>query len=331
MVHPIPGSFYVYAPTKGISIVAAVLFALSGGLHLWQNVLKYRSWRIGFLLVWAATIFTAGFCLREYGAYHYDELSPFIASQVLLFVAPPVYQGANYFIFGRALYYLPYLSVIHPGRVWTTFIALDTIDGILAANGAALATNQDNPASKIRTGVLLVKISLFLLLGMFAAFVALVINFHRRAVEKGVFNRKMKIIVYELYASSFLIVIRNCFRTAASFYSYNSVANGDEWPFWVFEALPMLCNTFMLNIWPPATFLPHDQKTYLAVDGHTELEGPGMVDKRPFFSSLFDPFDIVGLLQGKDNRNRFWETDGIGGRKPVSGVHEVVEQGGGKV
>ena len=135
MITPVPGSYYVYAPTKGVSIVFAVLFAISGGLHIWQNNIKYHSWRIGLLLPWAALVFVAGFSMREYGVYHYDKLNAFIASQVMLFVAPPIYNGANYFIFGRALYYLPYLSLIHPGRVWSTFITLDTIDGILAGNG----------------------------------------------------------------------------------------------------------------------------------------------------------------------------------------------------
>lgn len=46
----VPGSFYIYAPTQGVSIAFAVLFATSGILHIWQNNLKYRSWRIGFLL-----------------------------------------------------------------------------------------------------------------------------------------------------------------------------------------------------------------------------------------------------------------------------------------
>lgn len=324
-IRPQEGSFYIYAPTKGVSIAFAILFAISGVLHIWQNNIKYRSWRIGFLLPWAALLFVVGFALREYGAYHYDQIGPFIASTVLLFVAPPVYQGANYFIFGRALYYLPYLSLIHPGRVWTTFVALDTIDGILAGNGAAQAANQENPPSKIRLGIVLVKISLFLLLSMFLAFMALVIHFHRSAVKAGVFNYKMKAIIYEMYVSSFLILIRNCFRTAAFFYSWNSVANGKEWPFWVFEAVPMLVNTLMLNVYPPAKYLPANHKVYLAVDGKTELVGPGMVDKRPFFSTLLDPFDIAGLVRGSDNKNRFWEKDGIGGPKQQDGAGSSVE------
>ena len=81
----------------------------------------------------------------------------------------------------------------------------------------------------------------------------------------------------------------------------------------------MLLNTFLLNIYPPAKYLPANQKVYLAVDGKTEVEGPGMVDKRPFLASLFDPFDIIGLVTGKDNKNRFWEKDGIGGPKEEAG------------
>lgn len=163
-------SWYIYKPVHGASAAFAVLFAISGFAHIWQNNLKYRSFRIGFLLPWASLIFTAGFILREYGSYHTDDLNIFIASTVLLFVAPPVYNGANYFIFGRALYYLPYLSPIHPGRVWTTFIALDTFADVIAGNGAARAVNAGATPGERATGLVLVKVSLFMLLGMFLAF-----------------------------------------------------------------------------------------------------------------------------------------------------------------
>lgn len=165
--------WYIYQPVHGASIAFAVLFAVSGIAHIWQNNLKYRSFRIGFLLPWASLIFTAGFILREYGTYHTENLNIFIASTVLLFVAPPVYNGANYFIFGRALYYLPYLSPIHPGRVWTTFIALDTFADIIAGNGAARAVNAGATETEREVGLTLVKVSLFLLIGMFLAFMCM--------------------------------------------------------------------------------------------------------------------------------------------------------------
>ncbi|KAK4946974.1 hypothetical protein LTR10_014116 [Elasticomyces elasticus] len=305
--------YWIYTPTKGVSIAFAVLFFISFVLHLWQNNLKYRSWRIGFLLPWAAALFIAGFGLREYGAYAQDNLGVYIASTVLLFIAPPVYNGANYFIFGRLLYYLPYLSPLHPGRVWTTFVALDLVDGVIAGNGASYAANPKNSLSTIETGIILVKVSLILLLAMFLGFMSLVVIFHRRCLVAGVFNYKTKVIIYELYASCFLILVRNTFRTAQFFYGPLTPANDVEALFWVLEALPMLANTFLLNLYPPAKYLPANHKIYLAVDGQTELEGPGMVDNRPFLLTLLDPFDLVGLIKGHDNKNRFWEKDGIGG------------------
>jgi hypothetical protein len=127
----------------------------------------------------------------------------------------------------------------------------------------------------------------------------------------------VKVIVYTLYLSAFLILIRNTFRTAAFFYSPESTANGKEWIYWVLEVVPMAINSFLFNLYPPLKYLPRNNKIYLAVDGKTELEGPGMVDKRPFLLTLFDPFDLVGLATGHDNKNKFWEKDGIGG--PATG------------
>lgn len=122
--------------------------------------------------------------------------------------------------------------------------------------------------------------------------------------------------MYVLYASNLLLLLRNSFRTAAFFYPWNSVANGSEWPIWVFEFVPMVINTYLMNILPPAKYLPANQRIYLAMDGETEMEGPGMIDKRPFFISLIDPFDIVGIIKHKDRKNRFWLRDGIGGPLP---------------
>lgn len=266
----------------------------------------------------------AGFGLREYGAWdhHYlyisyaqsdPNIGIFIASTVLLFCAPPVYAGANYFILGRVLYYIPYLSPLHPGRVWTTFIALDLIVEVLAANGASKVANSAHTPSLVKAGMALVKASLLLQIALFLAFVALIALFHRRCVSTNVFSHKVKVIVYTLYVSSCLILLRNTFRTATFFYPSTAYANTAEWCFWVFEATPMVLNTYLMNVYPPAKYLPADHKIYLATDGKTELEGPGAVDKRPFLLTLFDPFDVVGLANGRDAKNRFWEEDGIGG------------------
>ena len=313
----------MYAPTKYVSIIFALLFTISGVLHIWQNNLKFKSWRIGALLPWAAALFVSGFVLREYAAHgHYNNQSVFISSTVLLFCGPPVYAGASYFIFGRVLYYIPYLSPLHPGRVWSTFIGLDTVVETLAGNGAAQVANRSNSPAKIKLGLTLIKASLLLQLGLFVAFVFLVVVFHIRCLRAGVFSRNVKIVIYELYACSVLILLRNSYRTAAFFYPYVSTPNDTEWLWWVLDALPMVTCTWILNIWPPAKYFPSNYKIYLAKDGKTELEGPGAADRRHFLLTVFDPCDVIGLITKSDRKNRFWEEDGIGGPAKIVPVDE---------
>lgn len=78
----------------------------------------------------------------------------------------------------------------------------------------------------------------------------------------------------------------------------------------------MVINSYLMNLYPPAKYLPTNHKIYLAMDGKTEVEGPGIIDKRPFLASWLDPFDIYGIIRKRDQKNRYWLRDGIGGPLP---------------
>ena len=71
----------------------------------------------------------------------------------------------------------------------------------------------------------------------------------------------------------------------------------------------MFINSVMLNIFHPGRYLPRSNKTYLARDGVSEIEGPGWIDKRPFLATLFDPCDIFGLITRRDKETKFWEQE----------------------
>jgi len=55
-------------------------------------------------------------------------------------------------------------------------------------------------------------------------------------------------------------------------------------------------------------FLPRDCNIYLAEDGVTEIQGAGYQDKRNFLVTLFDPFDLWGVMKGRNMQRKFWET-----------------------
>jgi membrane protein DedA with SNARE-associated domain len=87
MTQYVDGSLYYYAPNKVAPIVFSVLFCLSGLLHFYQTW-RYRLWTTTGLMPWAALLLTAGFALREVGAYHYSNVDILIANTVLIMSGP---------------------------------------------------------------------------------------------------------------------------------------------------------------------------------------------------------------------------------------------------
>lgn len=314
------GSLWFYAPNKGAPVVFAFLFAVSCGIHVYQCI-RYKCWKVSGILPWAALIFVAGYGLREYGAFHYSDLNVFIASLVMLYAAPPLYELSNYFILSRILYYVPYHSPIHPGRVLTTFGALSSVVEALNGNGAAYMANSFLPESKRATGRALLKAALILQLAILACFILLASIYHRKCRRANLMPKNLSAVLTTLYISSALIGVRTLYRTVEYFTTANINYNDPnlkpgslspvlryEWFFWVFEACLMVTNSFLLNARHPLRFLPRDNAIYLAEDGVTEIQGTGYADKRNFLVTIFDPFDLYGMAKGRNMNKRFWDT-----------------------
>lgn len=226
----------------------------------------------------------------------------------------PVFAAANYIILSRTLYYIPYYTPMHPGRVLTTFIGLDVLIETLTVNGAAMAFNSDNKPGTRNSGGNMIKAGLFLQLGTIFLFVATAITFYVRCTKANVLHRRVRQVLYTLFISCALIVIRSIHGIVVAFEALSSDRLGpsieNEWIFWVFDATVMLINSYLLNVMHPGRLLPRNHKIYLARDGVTELVGPGWLDKRPFIVTVVDPFDIMGLLTGRDRKTAFWEQQG---------------------
>lgn len=216
---------------------------------------------------------------------------------------------------------MPYNSPIHPGRVVSTFFGVDLIIGVMTGIGAPRVANSDLSESEINVGKNLLKAALLLQLASMIAFVLITARYQYKCAKTGTLPRNLNTVLIVLYTSCTFITIRTIYRTveyfeAASLNVYQDVLHispllKHEWFFWVFEATFMFANTVLLNVFHPSRFLPKNNKIYLSKDGSTEVEGLGYEDKRNFFLTLFDPFDIIGLIR-KDSseKDKFWEKEG---------------------
>jgi len=231
----------------------------------------------------------------------------------------PLFELSNYYVLGRILYYVPYLSPLHPGRVLTTFAFISFIVEALNGNGAAFSANTGLPQSQQTLGRNFIKASLALQLVVIAAFLGLAGVFHRRCRRRGIDSPHLYQALHTLYTSEALLSVRTIYRVV-EYWSVAELHFGPdldpmsisplvryEWFFYVFEASIMLVNQVLLNVRHPRRFLPKSTKTYLGTDGVTEITGPGYDDKRPFWVTLFDPFDVVGIIKGNKRGDKFWE------------------------
>jgi hypothetical protein len=73
---------------------------------------------------------------------------------LILIAGRPIYAAADYLNLTRSLYYIPYLSPIHPGRVVSTFIGVDVIIESLISNGAVKLANLELSLTQVGAAVI---------------------------------------------------------------------------------------------------------------------------------------------------------------------------------
>ncbi|KAA8641474.1 uncharacterized protein ATNIH1004_001939 [Aspergillus tanneri] len=216
----VPGSLYIYAPNKWAPIIFTFGFTISGLFHLWQCH-RYKCFKLMWLHIACCIMFTIGFATREYGAFNYMDsdanLAVYIVSTCMIYMAPPILELANYHILGHVLYYIPYHSPMHPGRVFTTFGMLSTIVEVMNALGVSNLANHKLPESRRKTGEILMKASLIVQVGVLLLFCVLAAIFQRRCVRDGIWTRRVSVPLWTLYISTFLILIRCVYRIVEHF------------------------------------------------------------------------------------------------------------------
>ncbi|KAI0010165.1 putative RTA1 domain protein [Xylariaceae sp. FL0662B] len=318
---PVPGSLFVYAPNKGAPVFFTVAYAASAIGHIWQCY-RYKCFKLIGLHPLCAVLFTAGYALREYGAFNYlyntQNLIIFILSQVFIYVCPPLLELANYHVLGRILYYVPHLAPLPAGKILPTFGGLIGLVEALNALGVALSSKPSSSSRTQELGSNLTVAAIAIQLCVILIFVLLTAIFHRRCAKANLHNRAVSTPLHTLYTSMALILIRSIYRlvehlgnTTVDLDNPQSLMNLSpilryEWFFYVFEATLMLINSVLWNVWSPGRYLPKNYLVYLAQDGSTEIEGEDGLDSRPFLSKAGSIFTF-GLFFRRETKNRPFE------------------------
>jgi hypothetical protein len=277
---------------------------------------RYRFWKVTFWLVWAGLLFTAGWIIRTVSSYDTSNLSLEIAQSFFIYAAPPIYSAAEYNILGRLMYYLPMHAPLNPGHIVLFFVYLGaTVEGLAAAGAVLYGTNRTKALSVYITGGRLLSVSLLLQAVIELVFIAMVAQMHHRAVRSKMLTKNIRTLCIMLYGTSTFVLFRCIARAIESFGTETVTScNGlchellfHDWYLYAFEAAPMVCYTYWLNIVHPGRLLPQSNKVYLDPDVSTERVGPGWIDGRSRAARWTDVADLSGYMRGSLKREAFWE------------------------
>lgn len=312
-------SLYPYQPVKALPILFAVAFLACSAIMVFQCLTRYGLKRYTYTMSLTSIVWVAGFGCRMASIYQDQNIDIFVAQYVLLFVGPPLFAGAEYFIFGRLLAYVPYHTPIHPGRVLSTFIILDAVVEILAINGASAQASSKTVDDR-NSGLARMLAALILQALLEVSFFSLVNLIERRCRKARFFPRNLRVVCYVLYVTSLMMLVRCIYRIVEGFETMKCPLDSPncgsvdryEWFFYVFEVANIFLFVLLLTIFPPGKYLPPNDKVYLDPLDGSERWGPGFAnaDKRPFLVTVVDPFNIHQLITGSGLVvEPFWERD----------------------
>lgn len=312
-------SLYPYEPVKALPILFAVGFLTCGAIMVYQCLTRYGLKRYTYTMSFTSVVWAAGFGCRMASIYHDQNIDIFVGQYTLLFLGPPLFAGAEYFILGRVLAYVPYHTPIHPGRVLSTFIILDTIVEILAINGASAMASAKN-VNERNSGVKRMLAALIMQAVLEVGFFSLVGLVEKRCRKAKLFPRNLRIVCYILYVTSFMMLVRCIFRIIEGFEVMDcpidrpncGSVDQHEWLFYVFEVANIFLFVVLLTICPPGKYIPQNCKVYLHPLDGTERLGPGFAkaDARPLWQTVLDPCNIHRILTGSGLVvDKFWERD----------------------
>ena len=182
---------------------------------------------------------------------------------------------------------------------------------LLNALGVSLSANSSSSKTQQELGSHLTIAAVAIQLCVIVVFMCMAGLFHWRCSKARIRNRSVSTPLTILYISMMLILVRCIYRLVEHLGNTTiELDNADslqtlspilryEWFFYVFEAVLMLINSVIWNIWNPSRFLPRDYHIYLSQDGTTEIEGPKIVDNRSFTMKILHLLSFGILFRQK--------------------------------
>ncbi|KAF4446530.1 hypothetical protein F53441_9835 [Fusarium austroafricanum] len=254
-------SIWMYNPSFALAVLGAVVYGTIFLGIAYLTLIKYRAWYFIVVVVGAA-VEVAAYSLRVYSVKNQSEITPFVLTLTYTVLAPVLIAAGNYLLISRLI-----LAVLPPSRhrilkipgrrLTPIFVACDVIAFLIQGSGSGIASSDNWQGKMEKIGVNILIVGLVFQLVAFSLFLCVFRRFHiladRMAVEEA--PKGWQKVVFAVYISSILIMVRCIFRVVEFAGGKDSYAFSHEWLFWVFESLPMVGAIGVFCIYHPSRYL----------------------------------------------------------------------------
>ncbi|KAM5356611.1 hypothetical protein ACJ41O_003257 [Fusarium nematophilum] len=281
--------FYNYNPSLPAAIVFIVVFGVSALLHTWQLV-RNRTWYfIPFLI---GCLFEAvGYVGRALSAQEAPDFTknPYIIQSILLLLGPALFAASIYMVLGRLINLLDAgdLSIIRTKWLTKVFVTGDVLSFLAQSGGGAMLAKAKNK-DDVRKGENIIIGGLGIQILFFGFFMIVTLIFHLR-IRRQPTQRSYEVatpwraLLYVLYATSFLILVRSVFRVAEYVLGKDGELQSKEFWIYIFDALLMGIATWLLNFFHPSRVINRalDAKRIASAEEGYVMEGQTYQGQRP--------------------------------------------------
>ncbi|KAF9873744.1 rta1 domain-containing protein [Colletotrichum karsti] len=250
--------FYHYEPSMVAAVIFIGVFGLSGLMHIWQ-LTRSRTWY--FIPFVIGCLFEAiGYVGRAMSAQEAPDYSknPYIIQSILLLLGPALFAASIYMVLGRLITLLDAgnYSLIKPKWLTKVFVLGDVLSFFAQSGGGGmLATAKDRDS--VKKGENIIVGGLGIQIVFFGFFMVVTLVFHMRLSRNPTpktysLDTPWKGLLWVLYASSLLIMVRSIFRVAEYVEGKESELQAKEMYIYIFDALLMGITVLLFNWFHPS-------------------------------------------------------------------------------
>ncbi|KAK2761833.1 rta1 domain-containing protein [Colletotrichum kahawae] len=250
--------FYHYEPSMVAAVIFIGVFGISGLLHIWQ-LIRSRTWY--FIPFVIGCIFeTVGYLGRAMSSQEAPDytLNPYIIQSILLLLGPALFAASIYMILGRLINLLDAgnYSLIRPNWLTKVFVLGDLLSFFAQSGGGGmLATAKSTDSVKLGENIIVGGLCIQIL--FFAFFMVVTLIFHMRLSRNPTpktysLDTPWKGLLWVLYGTSFMILIRSLFRVAEYVQGSGGELQSKEMYIYVFDALLIGLTSVLFNWFHPS-------------------------------------------------------------------------------